>query len=95
MNLGISAQVLDTINAGERPVVEDAREQMAFDIARELLAERHLNAASYAAAAKLFSELEMVSLIAGIGQFSMTCLTTIAYDCTPGEGAPQILQSGG
>ena len=86
LNLGIAADVLDTINAGGRPAVSDAREQMAFDVARELLGSRSLSPAAYDGASRLFSETELVSLIASIGQFSMTCLTTLAYDCTPAPG---------
>lgn len=90
LNLGIPVAALDTINAGGRPQLDDPREQMAHDVAHELLASRNLSAATYDAASKLFSEMEMVSLIAGIGQFSMTCLTTIAFDCTPAPGSASM-----
>ncbi len=89
-NLGIATDVLDTINAGGRPKVADAREQMAYDVARELLDSRNLSDATYDAAAKLFSEMEMVSLITTVGQFSMTCLTTIGFDCTPAADGARI-----
>lgn len=86
--LGIASDVLETINAGGRAKVDDAREQMAYDVAREMLETRNLSEATYASAAKLFSENELVSLITCVGQFSMTCLTTIGFDCTPAsEGA--------
>ena len=61
------------------------------DTAVELLTNKALSEASYAAAAKLFGEPQLVTLIATIGQFSMTCLTTIAYDCTPTDDVPYRL----
>ncbi|CAN0425593.1 unnamed protein product [Phaeothamnion confervicola] len=82
-SIGIEPEIIDTINAGGTPKLADPREKMAYDIANELLGSHKLSDASYANAAKLFNEKELVSLIATVGQFSMTCLTTIAYDCKP------------
>lgn len=89
-NLGIATDVLDTINAGGRAKVADAREQMAYDLAREMLETRNLSEATYNAASKLFNENELVSLISTVGQFSMTCLTTIGFDCTPAPDGARI-----
>ncbi len=53
---------------------------------------KKLAEATFASAAKLLGEKELVSRIGAIGQFSMTCLTTIAYDCTPTPEMPNRLQ---
>jgi 4-carboxymuconolactone decarboxylase len=82
-SIGIDAETIDTINAGATPKLADPREKMAYDVANELLKSHKLSDVSYGIAANLFNEKELVSLIATVGQFSMTCLTTIAYDCTP------------
>ena len=93
--MGIEGDILEAINAGEKPKLADAREQMAYGLAHELLSTRRLDEATYAAANKLFDEKQLVTLIALVGQFSMTCLTTIAYDCTPGADSPYRLKPGG
>jgi 4-carboxymuconolactone decarboxylase len=92
LSVGVSQEVIDTINAGKTPKLDDPRERMAYDVAVELLNTRKLSDATYAAAAKLFKEKELVSLIATVGAFSMTCLTTIAYDCTPPADVPHRLK---
>ena len=89
--MGIDAKIIDAINDGRTPRLADAREKMALKVASELLNKRKLSEASFAAASKLFKEKELVSLIATIGQFSMTCMTTIAYDCTPPDDVPYRL----
>ena len=61
-------------------------------MAVELLNDHRLSDALFANASKLFNEKELVSLIASVGQFSMTCLTTIAYDCTPPDDVPHRLK---
>ena len=90
--LGIGQDVIDAINSGATPQLADAREKAAYDVAVELLRTRRLSDAAYASASKLFNEKELVSLIATIGQFTMTCLTTIAYDCTPPADVPHRLK---
>lgn len=83
LSLGISREIIEAINTGGRPHLDNAREKMAYDVAFELLTHHKLSTTTYEAASKLFNEKEMVSLIGTVGQFSMTCLTTIAYDCKP------------
>lgn len=90
--MGINSKIIDAINEGRTPRLTDAREKTAIKVASELLNKRKLSQASYAAATKLFKDKEFVSLIATIGQFSMTCLTTIAYDCTPPDDVPHRLK---
>ena len=88
LGIGISQGIVDAINSGATPALPDAREKMAYDVAAELLGEKKLSDATYAAASGMFGQKELVSLIGTVGAFSMTCLTTIAYDCTPPEDVP-------
>lgn len=90
--MGLEAEIVDTINAGGRPKLSDPREKMAYDLTRELLEQKKLSDATYAAAAQIFNEKELVSLVATVGQFSMTCLTTIAFDCTPTPEMPNRIK---
>lgn len=88
---GVDQPVIDAINAKKPLPTTDAREKMAFQVARELLAERGLSNATYDAAANLFKEDELVALITVVGQFSMVCCTANGFDVTPPDGAPVLL----
>jgi 4-carboxymuconolactone decarboxylase len=90
--MGISQQIIDAINDGGTPVLDDPREKTAYDVAVEMLNTRKLSDATYARASATFSESELVALIATVGQFSMTCLTTIGFDCTPPDDVPHRIK---
>ncbi|MEE8332954.1 MAG: hypothetical protein V3R85_03820, partial [Alphaproteobacteria bacterium] len=60
-------------------------------VASELLSDRGLSEATYAAAAAAFDEVALVTLVAQIGAFSMTCCTANAFDVTPPDDAPARL----
>ena len=92
LGMGISQGIIDAINKGAPPALSDARENTAYDVAVELLGNKRLSDATYAAASGMFGEKELVSLIGTVGAFSMTCLTTIAYDCTPPDDVPHRLK---
>lgn len=90
--IGLDQSIVDTINSGGTPKLDNPREKLAYDVALELLKSHKLSDATYAGAAKLFNEKELVSLVSTVGQFTTTCLTTIAYDCTPTDDMPHRLQ---
>ena len=90
--MGIAPEIVDAINSGGVPVLTDAREKVAYDLTVELLKAHRLSQSTYDAALKLFGEDALVSLVTNVGQFSMTCLTTIAFDCTPSADVPYRLK---
>ena len=65
---------------------------LAHRIANELLADKGLGDATYAAAEAIFSTEELVALVARVGAFSMTCCTANAFDITPADDAPDRLK---
>lgn len=87
---GLEQDVIDAINARRKLALANPREQLAHEVARELLANKGLAQATYDAASKAFSEAELVALIAAVGQFSMVCCTANAFDITPAEGASAL-----
>jgi len=91
LQMDLEQEIIDTINAGGTPELSDPREKAAYDLTVELLNERKLSQETFDHASSLFDEKELVSLIATVGQFSMTCLTTVAYDCTPTDDLPHRL----
>lgn len=88
---GVEQATVDAINAGRTPDLTDPREMAAYRVAKELLAEKGLSKATYAAAEKLFSTEELVALVAVIGQFSMVCCTANAFDIDPPADVPHRL----
>ncbi len=87
---GVDQPTIDTINAGKTPNLADAREALAYKLAKELLENKGLSEATYQAAAKAFPEDQLVTLVAAVGQFSMVCCTANAFDISPPDGAPLL-----
>lgn len=87
----VDQPTIDAINARRMPSLTDPRERQAYEVAKELLTKHGLSEATYAAAAKLFTEEELVALVAVVGQFSMVCCTANAFDITPGDDLPARL----
>ena len=81
--VGVDQSIIDAINARQEPDLPNPRERLAYQVAKELLANKGLSDATYAAAEKAFKTEELVALIAAIGQFSMVSCTANAFDLTP------------
>ena len=92
LNVGLSQDEIDAINDRAPLPTDDKRELLAHQVANELLADKGLSDATYAAAEAAFSEEELVTLVARIGSFSMTCCTANAFDITPPDAAPDRLR---
>lgn len=88
---GVEQSIIDAINARQVPDLTDPREKASYDVAKELLANRTLSDATYAAAEQAYGVEGLVGLVATIGQFSMTCCTAIAFDVTAPADAPTPL----
>jgi 4-carboxymuconolactone decarboxylase len=88
LSVGIDRAVIDAINARKPPRLDDARERTCFAVASELLANKGLSDASYAAAEKAMGLESLVSLVASTGSFSMTCLTAATFGVEPPTDNP-------
>ena len=86
--LGIDAAVIDAINAGERPKLDDPREAAAYEVASELLARKRLSDELYAKAEKLFGLETLIHLVTCIGFYSMHSCTANAFDVVPQGDMP-------
>ena len=89
--VGIEQAVIDAINAREIPDLADAREQTCFVVSRELLANKGLTEATYAAAEKTMGLESLVALVASTGSFSMTCMTASTFGIEPPAANPTPL----
>jgi 4-carboxymuconolactone decarboxylase len=88
---GVEQEIIDAINAGSVPELADPRDKAAYDVATGLLADHGLSDATYEAAQAAFGLETLISLVATVGQFSMTCCTANAFDLTPPDDAPARL----
>jgi 4-carboxymuconolactone decarboxylase len=88
---GIEQSVIDAINARKTPNLVDARERTCFAVASELLANRGLSDATYAAAEKTMGLEDLVALVATTGSFSMTCITASTFGIDPPDANPTPL----
>ena len=86
-----AAKEIDAINNRSALPTDNKRELLAVQVANELLADKGLSEATYAAAEDAFTTEELVTLVARVGSFSMTCCTANAFDITPPDEAPSRL----
>jgi 4-carboxymuconolactone decarboxylase len=91
--VGIDQTIIDAINARKAPNLPDAREQTCFTVTRELLANKGLSDATYAAAEKTMGLESLVALVATTGSFSMTCMTAATFGIEPPADNPTPLAS--
>jgi 4-carboxymuconolactone decarboxylase len=91
LTVGIPQSVIDAINTGKTPELADARERTCYVVAREVLANKGLSDATYAAAEKVMGLTDLVALIAATGSFSMTCLTAATFQVAPPADNPTPL----
>jgi 4-carboxymuconolactone decarboxylase len=88
---GVEQSIIDTINARKTPDLPDARERTCFAVTQELLANKGLSDATYAAAEKTLGLDHLVALVGTVGAFTMTCLTTNAFQVAPPADNPTPL----
>jgi len=91
LGVGIDQSVLDAINARKTPNLPDAGERTCYTVASELLANKGLTDATYAAAEKTVGIEKLVALVATTGSFSMTCMTANSFGVEPPPENPTPL----
>jgi 4-carboxymuconolactone decarboxylase len=83
LSVGVDRAVIDAINARQTPRLDDARERTCYVVAGEILANKGLSDATYAAAEKTMGLESLVALVALTGSFSMTCMTAGTFGIDP------------
>jgi 4-carboxymuconolactone decarboxylase len=89
--VGIDQAVIDAINARKAPNLTDARERACYTVAHELVSNKGLSDATYAAAEKAMGLDSLVALVATTGSFSMTCMTANSFGVEPPAANPTPL----
>jgi 4-carboxymuconolactone decarboxylase len=90
---GIDQPTIDAINARKTPNLTDPREKTCFVVAREILADKGLSDATYAAAEKTMGLESLVALVTTVGTFSTTCITAGTFKIDPPVDNPTPLAS--
>jgi len=88
---GVDQEIVDAINERRDPGLTDPREQMAYEMAKQLTGTHRLTDETYAEAEKLFGEEDFVALVGVIGFFGMVSTTANAIDATPPDDVPARL----
>jgi 4-carboxymuconolactone decarboxylase len=91
LGVGIDQATIDAINARKTPNLTDARERTCHAVAQEILTNRGLSDASYAAAEKTMGLDSLVALVATTGSFSTTCITASTFGIDPPPENPTPL----
>ena len=91
LGVGIDQAIIDAINARKTPNLTDARERTCFAVAQEILTNKGLSDASYAAAEKTLGLDSLVALVATTGSFSTTCITAGTFQIDPPADNPTPL----
>ena len=89
--VGIPQAAIDAINARKAPELADARERACYIVASELLGNKTLSEATYAAADKTLGTEGLVAAVAATGSFSMTCMTANSFGVEPPADNPTPL----
>jgi 4-carboxymuconolactone decarboxylase len=93
LKVGLEQPVIEAINARKAPNLPDAREKTCYVVSSEILANRSLSDATYAAAEKTMGLESLVALVATTGSFSMTCITAGTFQIDPPANDPIPLAS--
>jgi alkylhydroperoxidase family enzyme len=91
--VGLSAEKIATIAAGQRPADLTEEEQAAYDVAVTLAGGRQLPQSTYDRAVKAFGQEQTAELIYLVGGYCLVSLLLNAYDMSvPGreEGLPDV-----
>ncbi len=87
---GLSASVIDDIQAGRRPARMQADEALVYDFSKEMRERRRVSDATYNAAVKMFGEQGVVDLAAVMGYYDLISmlLNLDRHPLPPGAPVP-------
>jgi len=90
LNAGLSASVIDDIQAGHRPTGMQADESVVYDFVTELRERRRVGDATFKAAVTLLGEQGVVDLMATMGYYDLVSmsLNVDRYPLPNGAAAP-------
>jgi 4-carboxymuconolactone decarboxylase len=90
LKAGLSAAVIDDIQAGRRPTAMKADEAVVYDFSNELRERRRVSDATFKAAVELLGEKGVMDLVAAMGYYDLVSmvLNVDQYPLPAGEALP-------
>jgi 4-carboxymuconolactone decarboxylase len=89
LNTGISADIVESIRAGRRPVFAKADEALVYDIVSELSETRALSQGTYGRGVVALGLELMIELVTAAGFYTMVAMMLNAFDApVPGDERP-------
>jgi len=92
LNIGMPQAVIDAINDGRAPDLPDPRERICYVVSRDMLQHKGLSDAVFQEAEKILGQNQLVALVATVGSFTMTCLTTATFQIAAPPDVPVPLK---
>lgn len=86
LEAGLSAAVIDALEARARPEFGNEDEAVVYDFAQELLARRDVSDARYAAAEALLGRAGVVELVGVLGYYTLVSMTLNVFRAPLPEG---------
>lgn len=84
---GVPQGVIDAIHRGEEPSFDDAGDEAAWQLARELHVTHQVSDATYASAVSAFGEQGVAELVNLAGYYTMVSMTLNTFQASLPEGA--------
>jgi 4-carboxymuconolactone decarboxylase len=80
LDAGVPESVVEAVEKRQKPVFNDANDELAYLVAVELLNERKLSDATFNRAQSILGDEQLTELVSAVGYFSAVALTVVAYD---------------
>ncbi len=84
---GLDPKIAEAIKDGQRPAFVNKDEEITYDLILELADRRRLSDATYGRAIAEFGEVQLVELMAIIGNYFAVALTLNCFDIGPPDGS--------
>jgi 4-carboxymuconolactone decarboxylase len=89
---GVAASTVEVVNRGGAVDGLDPTDALIIRVARALVEERHLDAATFEAAKTRFGEKGLLELTTLVGFYSLVACIITTGQFTPREGAPLLIE---
>jgi len=83
---GVAPEIIDAIEAHERPVFDKADEELVYDLLTELLETKQVSDETYARAIEMFGESKLIELIAIFGHYNHVAMVLNIFEVPVPDG---------
>ena len=84
---GLDPHIAEAIKVGQRPEFVNRDEEITYDLITQLAETRRVSDATYASAIAEFGEVQLVELMAIIGNYFAVALTLNCFEIEPPDGS--------